>query len=106
MGPSGLWPLPIDPFVFATPMPTLDPAELDRLFTFLGRIQQEPELREQLNWMQTAVEVSDMAAASGHPFQPETLIEVFRRCDEAPVARVGLMDEKLIRVFLRRDSLG
>ena len=47
-----------------------------------------------------------MAAASGHPFQPETLIEVFRRCDEAPVARVGLMDEKLIRVFLRRDSLG
>lgn len=87
-------------------MATLDPAELDRLFSFLGRIQQDVELREQLNWMQTASEVSDLAAASGQPFQPETLIELFRRCDEVPHARVGLMDEKLIRVYLRRENLG
>lgn len=86
-------------------MSTLDPAELDHLFTFLGRIQQEPELRERLNWMQSPVEVSELAASMGHPFRSETLIELFHRCDEAPLARVGLMDEKLIRVFLRRDSL-
>ena len=87
-------------------MPTLDPAELDQLFSFLGRIQREPALREQLNWMQTAAEVSELAAGSGHSFQPETLLELFRRCDEVPHARVGLMDEKLIRVYLRRESLG
>lgn len=93
------------PFVLVMPMSTLDPTELAQLFSFLGRIQQEPELREQLNWMQTAVEVSELATAMGHPFQPETLIELFQRCGEAPLARVGLMDEKLIRVYLRRDSL-
>lgn len=87
-------------------MATLDPAELDRLFSFLGRIQHDAELRERLNWMQTASEVSDLAASLGEPFQPETLIELFQRCDEVPHARVGLMDEKLIRVYLRRDSLG
>lgn len=87
-------------------MPTLDPAERDQLFSFLGRIQKEPELREQLNWMQSASEVSDLAAELGHSFQPQTLLELFRRCDEAPLARVGLMDEKLIRVYLRRESLG
>ncbi|MFN7900557.1 MAG: Nif11-like leader peptide family natural product precursor [Synechococcaceae cyanobacterium] len=87
-------------------MPTLDPAERDQLFSFLGRIQKEPELREQLNWMQSAAEVSDLAAELGHRFQPETLLELFRRCDEVPHARVGLMDEKLIRVYLRRESLG
>ncbi|MEB3199047.1 MAG: Nif11-like leader peptide family natural product precursor [Synechococcaceae cyanobacterium] len=86
-------------------MASLDPAERDQLFGFLARIQQEPELREQLNWMQTALEVSELAAAQGHRFQPETLIEVFRLCGEVPHARVGLMDEKLIRVYLRRDSL-
>jgi hypothetical protein len=41
----------------------------------------------------------------GQPFRPETLIELFQRCDELPHARVGLMDEKLIRVYLRRASL-
>jgi hypothetical protein len=87
-------------------MPTLDPAERDQLFSFLGRIQKEPELREQLNGMQSAAEVSDLAAELGHSFQPQTLLELFRRCDEAPLARVGLMDEKLIRVYLRRESLG
>jgi hypothetical protein len=90
---------------FTAPMATLDPAELDRLFTFLGRIQHDAELRERLNWMQTASEVSDLAAASGQPFRPDTLIELFRLCDEVPHARVGLMDEKLIRVYLRRGSL-
>jgi hypothetical protein len=30
-----------------------DRRELERLFAFLGRIQAEPELREQINWMQT-----------------------------------------------------
>ena len=39
---------------------TLDRAELDQLFTFLARIQKEPPLREQLNQVQTAQEVSDM----------------------------------------------
>ena len=65
-------------------MATLDPAELDRLFSFLGRIQHDAELREQLNWMQTASEVSDLAASLGQPFRPETLIELFQRCDEVP----------------------
>lgn len=86
-------------------MSTIDSAELDRLFQFLGRIQQDAELREQLNWMQTATEVSELAASSGYSFQPETLIELFHRCDEVPHSRVGLMDEKLIRVYLRRESL-
>ena len=36
---------------------------------------------------------------------PETLISVFERCNETPYAREGLMDEKLIRVYLRRESL-
>jgi hypothetical protein len=30
---------------------------------------------------------------------------LFERCNEAPIARFGLMDEKLIRVYLRRESL-
>ena len=79
--------------------------EQERLFTFLGRIQAEPELREQINWMQTAQEVSELATAEGHPFQAETLITLLQRCNEATSARLGLMDEKLIRLFLRRDSL-
>jgi hypothetical protein len=78
---------------------------LDQLFAFLARIQDETELREQLNWVQTAQEVSELAAASGQIFPPELLIEVFRRCNETPYAREGLVDEKLIRVHLRRDSL-
>jgi hypothetical protein len=85
--------------------PSLDRDELDRLFAFLARIQAEPDLREQLNWMQTATEVSDLATASGQAFRPETLVQLFQRCNETPYARTGLMDEKLIRVFLRRESL-
>jgi hypothetical protein len=84
---------------------TLDHAELDQLFSFLARIQQEPELRDQLNLVQTATEVSEIGRQAGHSFRPETLISVFERCNEAPFARAGLMDEKLIRVYLRRESL-
>ena len=82
-----------------------DQQELEQLFAFLARIQAEPQLREQLNWMQTALEVSELATAEGQPFRPETLIALLQRAQEAPSARVGLMDEKLIRVYLRRESL-
>ena len=82
-----------------------DRRELKQLFAFLGRIQAEPELREQINWMQTALEVSELAAAEGQPFRPETLIALLQRAQETPSSRVGLMDEKLIRVYLRRESL-
>ncbi|MFM7264942.1 MAG: hypothetical protein ACKOZW_05005 [Cyanobium sp.] len=88
----------------AFPSPT-DGDELERLFTFLGRIQAEPELREQINWMQTAAEVSELATACGQAFRPETLVALLQRCNETPYARTGLMDEKLIRLFLRRDTL-
>lgn len=84
---------------------TLDRAELDQLFAFLARIQKEPPLREQLNQVQTALEVSEIARLNGQAFSPETLIEVFERCNEQPYAREGLMDEKLIRVYLRRESI-
>jgi hypothetical protein len=50
------------------PQGMTDPAdrqELEQLFSFLGRIQAEPQLREQINWMQTAVEVSELATAEG-----------------------------------------
>jgi hypothetical protein len=83
----------------------LDRNELDQLFAFLGRIQQEPPLRDQLNLIQTASEVSDIAKEAGHPFRAGTLISVFQLCNEQPYAREGLMDEKLIRVYLRRDSI-
>jgi hypothetical protein len=85
--------------------PPADREELERLFAFLGRIQAEPELREQINWMQSAAEVSELANASGQAFRPETLVALLERCNETPYARTGLMDEKLIRVFLRRASL-
>ena len=84
---------------------TLDRAELDQLFSFLSRIQQEPPLREQLNQVQTAQEVSEIAGLGGQSFRPETLIAVFQQCNEQPYAREGLMDEKLIRVYLRRETL-
>lgn len=82
-----------------------DRDELDRLFGFLSQIQQDQELREQLNWMQTVPEVSELAAARGHSFRPETLVALLERCNETPYARTGLMDEKLIRLYLRRQAL-
>jgi len=30
---------------------------------------------------------------------------LFERCNEAPLTRQGLMDEKLIRVYLQRQRL-
>lgn len=83
----------------------LDPIERDQMISFLARIQQEPALREQLNEVQTAAEVCAIANLAGHRFRPETLIQVFERCNEQPYAREGLMDEKLIRVYLRRESI-
>ena len=85
--------------------PPADHDELERLFTFLGRIQAEPELREQINWMQTVPEVSELATSMGYSFQSETLVALLQRCNETPYARTGLMDEKLIRLFLRRAAL-
>ena len=35
----------------------------------------------------------------------EATVALLQRCNETPYARTGLMDEKLIRVFLRRTSL-
>ena len=75
------------------------------MFDFLAQIQTDSELRAALNEVCTADEVSTIAAARGYCFQPATLLELFERCNEAPVARSGLMDEKLIRVYLRRESL-
>jgi len=101
-------PVPCELTMSDQPNGVSDPAdqqEREQLFAFLGRIQAEPQLREQLNWMQTALEVSELATAEGQPFRPETLIALLQRAQEAPSARVGLMDEKLIRVYLRRESL-
>ena len=82
-----------------------DRDELERLFHFLGQIQQDGELREQLDWMQTVPEVCELAASRGQPFQPATLVKLLQSCNETPFARTGLMDEKLIRLYLRRESL-
>jgi len=75
------------------------------VFDFLARIQTDPDLRAQLNEVCTADEVSAIATQRGSTFSPATLLELFERCNEAPIARFGLMDEKLIRVYLRRESL-
>jgi hypothetical protein len=77
----------------------------DEVFRFLARIEQDPELRERLNLIETADEVAALASDYDHVFDPATLLALFERCNEAPRARAGLMDEKLIRVFLQRDHL-
>ena len=51
--------------------------EQEALFAFLARIPEEPALRQQLNHVQTAGDVSQVAAAAGHTFSPEVLIAVF-----------------------------
>jgi hypothetical protein len=79
--------------------------ELETLFAFLGDIREDAELREQINWMQSVLEVSELAGQRGQSFRPELLVAVLEHCNETPYARAGLMDEKLIRVHLRRDSL-
>ena len=80
-------------------------SELETLFNFLGRIQQEQNLRDQLNEVITAPDVVAIGAAHGFQFQASTLLGLFERCNEAPLARQGLMDEKLIRVYLQRERL-
>lgn len=79
--------------------------QLQAVFGFLALIQGDAELRARLNEVCTADEVAAIASAMGHPFEASTLLGLFERCNEAPVARSGLMDEKLIRVFLQRDAL-
>jgi hypothetical protein len=75
------------------------------VFSFLAGLQQDPQLRAALNEVCTADEVAAIAAERGFSFSPATLVDLFKRCNEAPVARSGLMDEKLIRVFLQREAL-
>jgi hypothetical protein len=79
--------------------------QLAPVFDFLAQIQTDPALRAQLNEVCTADEVCAIAAQRGFSVAPATLLELFERCNEAPIARFGLMDEKLIRVYLRRESL-
>ena len=79
--------------------------ELETLFTFLGRIQQDAALRGLLNEVITAPDVVAIAADQGFSFQASSLLSLFERCNEAPLARQGLMDEKLIRVYLQRQRL-
>ena len=79
--------------------------ELDALFSFLGHIQQDQALRDLLNEVITAPDVVAIAADRGVVFQASTLLGLFERCNEAPLARQGLMDEKLIRVYLQRERL-
>ena len=79
--------------------------QLQSVFAFLALIQQDPQLRAQLNEVCTADEVAAIATGRGFPFPAAALLELFERCNEAPIARSGLMDEKLIRVYLRRATL-
>ena len=81
------------------------PGELAVVFAFLGQIQQDQSLRDQLNEVITAADVVAIAADRGFSFQTATLLGLFERCNEAPLARQGLMDEKLIRVYLQRQRL-
>ncbi len=85
--------------------PQANPGELEALFGFLSRIQQDQPLRDQLNEVIAAQDVVAIAAEQGFQFQAATLLELFERCQEAPLARQGLMDEKLIRVYLQRERL-
>ena len=62
-------------------------------------------LRDLLNDVITAPDVVAIAADQGFSFQASTLLGLFERCNEAPLARQGLMDEKLIRVYLQRQRL-
>ena len=95
----------IDPDVKTTTAGSAQSEELESLFTFLGRIQQDGPLRDQLNEVITAPDVVAIAADQGFSFQASTLLGLFERCNEAPLARQGLMDEKLIRVYLQRQRL-
>lgn len=79
--------------------------ELESIFNFLGQIQQDGALRDLLNEVITVPDVVAIAAEQGFDFQSSTLLGLFECCNEAPLARQGLMDEKLIRVYLQRQRL-
>ena len=95
----------IDPDATTTAAASAQSDELESLFTFLGQIHQDPALRDLLNDVITAPDVVAIAADQGYSFQASTLLGLFQRCNEAPLARQGLMDEKLIRVYLQRQRL-
>ena len=95
----------IDPDVTIAAAGSGQSDELESLFTFLGQIQQDGALRDQLNEVIPAPDVVAIAADQGFIFQASTLLGLFQRCNEAPLARQGLMDEKLIRVYLQRQRL-
>lgn len=95
----------IDPDTNANSDGMAHASEREALFAFLGRIQQDQALRDLLNEVITAPDVVAIAADQGFQFQAATLLDLFARCNEAPLARQGLMDEKLIRVYLQRDRL-
>ena len=95
----------IDPDVTIAAAASAQSDELESLFTFLGQIQQDSALRDQLNDVISAPDVVAIAADQGFSFQASTLVGLFERCNEAPLARQGLMDEKLIRVYLQRQRL-
>ena len=95
----------IDPDVTIAAAASAQSHELESLFTFLGQIQQDGALRDLLNDVISAPDVVAIAADQGFSFQASTLLGLFERCNEAPLARQGLMDEKLIRVYLQRQRL-
>ncbi len=94
-----------DPDASSNTSASAQAGELDALFSFLGHIQQDQSLRDLLNDVITAPDVVAIAADRGVVFQASTLLGLFERCNEAPLARQGLMDEKLIRVYLQRERL-
>jgi hypothetical protein len=79
--------------------------ELESLFGFLGKIQTEPALRSILNTVETVPDVVAIAADQGLNFQASTLLRLFELCNEAAMTRYGLMDEKLIRIYLQRNKI-
>ena len=95
----------IDPDVTIAAAASAQSEELESLLTFLGQIQQDGALRDLLNDVISAPDVVAIAADQGFSFQASTLLGLFERCNEAPLARQGLMDEKLIRVYLQRQRL-
>ena len=95
----------IDPDVTIAAAASAQSDELECIFTFLGQIQQDGALRDLLNDVISAPDVVAIAANQGFNFQASTLLGLFERCNEAPLARQGLMDEKLIRVYLQRQRL-
>lgn len=85
--------------------PSSKASELDALFTVLSRIQQDQTQRDHFNEVITATDVVTIAADLGFHVQAPTLLGLLERCNEAPLARQGLMNETLIRLHLQRERL-